>query len=77
MLKISNDIGVEGSRHEFKMIRSQLVAIGMAICQGAKMNMVGASLGILMRLSEGLTDLGCFWLGFSFASLLLGDKDDV
>jgi hypothetical protein len=49
----------------------------MVICQGAKMNMVAASLGILMRLSEGLTDLGCFWLGSSFASLLLGDKNDV
>ncbi len=77
MLKISDDIGVEGSQHEFKMIHSQLVAIGMAICQGAKMKMVGASLGILMSLSEGLTDLGCFWLGSSLASLLPWDKDDV
>jgi hypothetical protein len=30
-----------------------------------------------MSLSEGLTDLGCFWLGSSLASLLPWDKDDV
>jgi hypothetical protein len=72
MLKISDDIGVEGSWHEFKMIHSQL-SIGMAICQGAKVNMVG----ILMRWSEGLIDSGCFWLGSSFASLLPWEKDDV
>jgi hypothetical protein len=30
-----------------------------------------------MSLSEGLTDLGCFWLGSSFASLLPWDNDDV